>query len=148
MSGYWNNPFETSKKLKAGWLYTGDLFSKDGDGFFHFHGRADDMIVSGGENIYPREVEEVLYRCPGVKEAAVVGLPDPKWGSVVTAFVVRSDPALGAEDVERYCKDSDELAHYKRPKRVVFVDELPTNPSGKVLKRELVARFGDRERAA
>ena len=70
MSGYWNNPFETSKKLKAGWLYTGDLFSKDGDGFFHFHGRADDMIVSGGENIHPREVEEVLYRCPGVRETS------------------------------------------------------------------------------
>ncbi|HET9274941.1 MAG TPA: AMP-binding protein, partial [Gemmatimonadales bacterium] len=103
--------------------------------------------VSGGENIYPREVEEVLYRCPGVKEAAVVGLPDPKWGSVVTAFVVRSDPAPSADDVDRYCREADELAHYKRPKRVVFMPELPTNPSGKVLKRELVARFS-RERAA
>jgi acyl-CoA synthetase (AMP-forming)/AMP-acid ligase II len=141
MSGYWNNPYETSKKLKAGWLYTGDLVSRDDDGFFYFRGRADDMIVSGGENIYPREVEEVLYRCPGVQEAAVVGLPDPQWGSVVTAFIVRSDPALGIEDVDGFCKASGDLA-FKRPRRIVFVDELPTNPSGKVLKRELLARYG------
>ena len=147
MSGYWNNPFETAKKLKAGWLYTGDLFSRDADGFFHFHGRADDMIVSGGENIYPREVEEILYRCPGVKEAAVVGLPDPKWGNVVTAFVVLSDDSLSADGIDRFCKTSDDLAPYKRPKRVIFVDELPTNPSGKVLKRELVAQYA-KENAA
>jgi fatty-acyl-CoA synthase len=142
MAGYWNNPFETSKKLKAGWLYTGDLFSRDEDGFFYFHGRADDMIVSGGENIYPREVEEVLYRCPGVREAAVVGLPDEKWGKVVTAFVVRGDPALTAAAIDGFCRQSGDLAGYKRPKRVVFLDSLPTNPSGKVLKRELVAQYG------
>lgn len=147
MSGYWNNPFETTKKLKAGWLYTGDLFSRDPEGFFHFQGRADDMIVSGGENIYPREVEEILYRCPGVQEASVVGLPDPKWGSVVTAFVVRSDADLTDEAVDAFCKTSDDLAAYKRPKRVVFVDALPTNPSGKVLKRELIAQYA-KEHAA
>ena len=139
MQGYWNKPFETQKKLKAGWIYTGDLFSRDADGFFYFHGRADDMIVSGGENIYPREVEDVLYRCPGVQEAAVVGLPDEKWGQVVTAFVVASEPGLTPEAVDAFCKTSDDIAPYKRPKRYYFVDALPMNPSGKVLKRELIA---------
>lgn len=141
MSGYWNNPFETSKKLKGQWLYTGDLMSRDKDGFFYFHGRADDMIVSGGENIYPREVEEVLYRCPGVKEAAVVGLPDEKWGSLVTAFVVKADLSLSAEAVDNYCKESGQIAAFKRPRKIFFMDSLPTNPSGKVLKRELITNY-------
>ena len=78
MSGYWNNAAETAKKIKDGWLYTGDVFSKDSDGFYTFRGRLDDLIVSGAENIYPREVEEVLYRCPGVEQVAVVGLPDAR----------------------------------------------------------------------
>jgi fatty-acyl-CoA synthase len=141
MQGYWNNPTETDRKLRHGWVYTGDLMRQDGEGFYHFHGRADDMIVSGGENIYPREVEEVLYRCPGVREAAVVGLPDPKWGAAVTAFIVRSDPTLGAEAVDAFCRSSNDLAAFKRPRRVVFVDELPINPSGKVVKRELVLQY-------
>jgi len=136
-SSYWNNPVETDKKFKGGWLYTGDLFSVDDAGYFHFHGRADDMIVSGGENIYPREVEEVLYRCPGVQEAAVIGAPDPKWGQAVTAFVVRSDARLSEADIVAFCKASDDLAPYKRPKNVFFVDKLPLNPSGKVLRHEL-----------
>ncbi|MCW2241659.1 class I adenylate-forming enzyme family protein [Azospirillum canadense] len=146
-SGYWNNPAETAKKFKGGWLHTGDLFSRNEAGFYSFHGRVDDMIVSGGENIYPREVEEVLYRCPGVQEAAVVGLPDPKWGNVVTAFVVKGAPDLTAERIDDHCRGSGDLAHYKRPKRVVFVDALPTNPSGKVLKRDLVARYSTSEAA-
>lgn len=139
MTAYWNNPFETSKKLRAGWIYTGDLFSVDDEGFYTFHGRADDMIVSGGENIYPREVEEILYRCPGVREAAVLGLPDAKWGQIVTAFIVAADPALTLDRLDAFCKASDDLAPYKRPKIYVFTDALPTNPSGKVLKRELLA---------
>lgn len=139
MTAYWNNPFETSKKLRAGWIYTGDLFSVDDEGFYTFHGRADDMIVSGGENIYPREVEEILYRCPGVREAAVLGLPDAKWGQIVTAFIVAADPALTLDRLDAFCKASDDLAPYKRPKIYVFKDALPTNPSGKVLKRELLA---------
>ena len=142
MAGYWNNPFETSKKLRAGWIYTDDLFSRDEDGFYFFHGRADDMIISGGENIYPREVEEILYRCPGIQEAAVVGLPDDKWGQVVTAYVVRTDDDLSAERIDAFCKARDDLAPYKRPKKYVFMEALPTNPSGKVLKRELVAAAG------
>ncbi|MFT4065433.1 class I adenylate-forming enzyme family protein [Paraburkholderia sp.] len=135
--GYWNNPAETEKKFRGGWLYTGDLFRVDEAGYFHFCGRADDMIVSGGENIYPREVEEVLYHCPGVQEAAVIGVPDPRWGQAVTAFVVRSDSGVTEADIVAFCKASDDLAPYKRPKKVFFVDRLPLNPSGKVLRHEL-----------
>ena len=140
MTGYWNNPYETAKKLRAGWVYSGDLFSRDHEGFFYFHGRADDMIVSGGENIYPREVEELLYKHPSIQEAAVLGLPDEKWGQIVSAYIVATDPDLTAEDIDAFCQGSDDLAPYKRPKRYEFLDELPTNPSGKVLKRELLAR--------
>ncbi len=137
MLGYWNDPPGTERKLRDGWLHTGDLFSVDADGFYTFHGRADDMIVSGGENIYPREVEEVLYRCPGVKEAAVVGLPDPRWGSVVAAYLVKGSPDLSAEAVDAFCRASPDLAPFKRPRRIAFLEALPMNPSGKVLKREL-----------
>jgi acyl-CoA synthetase (AMP-forming)/AMP-acid ligase II len=103
------------------------------------------MIVSGGENIYPREVEDILYKCPGVKDAAVVGLPDPRWGSIVTAFIVKGEPELSAERIETFCKGNDDLADFKRPRKVVFLDQLPINPSGKVLKRELVAQYGKAE---
>lgn len=147
MEGYWNKPYETSKKLKAGWIYTGDLFSKDQEGFYYFQGRADDTIVSGGENIYPREVEDILYGCPGVQEAAVLGLPDEKWGQIVAAFVVRSDSDLSAETLEKYFKSSENIAPYKRPKRYEFLDALPMNPSGKVLKRDLLAQYGSRSAA-
>jgi hypothetical protein len=95
------------ERFKGGWLYTGDLFSVDEAGYFHFHGRADDMIVSGGENIYPHEVEEVLYHCPGIQEAAVIGVPDPKWGQSATAFVARSDVNLTEADIVTFCKASD-----------------------------------------
>jgi long-chain acyl-CoA synthetase len=137
--GYWNNPVESAKRLRHGWLYTGDLFLCDEQGYHYFQGRADDMIISGGENIYPREVEEVLHTCPGVREAAVIGLPDDKWGSVISAFIVRSDQGLTRDSIDRYCKDSQQMAAFKRPKRFYFVDSLPTNPSGKVMKRELMA---------
>jgi fatty-acyl-CoA synthase len=140
-TGYWNNPQETARKLKNGWLYTGDLFSRDTDGYYSFQGRADDMIVSGGENIYPREVEEALYRCPGIKEAAVIGLPDPKWGQAVSAVIVRSDPALDTKSIDAFCRTSGLLATFKRPRRIYFTDQLPLNPSGKVLKHELVKLY-------
>lgn len=136
--GYWNNATESSKRLRHGWLYTGDLFLTDVDGYHYFQGRADDMIVSGGENIYPREVEEVLHTCPGIREAAVIGLPDDKWGSAISAFIVRSDPTLDKDTVDRFCRESRKIAAFKRPRRFYFVDQLPINPSGKVLKRELV----------
>ena len=139
MKGYWANSVETSKKLRHGWIYTGDLFSLDADGFHFFHGRADDMIISGGENIYPREVEDILYRAPGVQEASIIGVPDQKWGQIVTAYVVRADSGLTTEALEAFFKSNPDLAPYKRPKRYEFVASLPTNPSGKVMKRELLA---------
>lgn len=138
MQGYWRNPIETAKKIKNGWIYTGDLFSTDEDGYHFFHGRADDMIISGGENIYPREVEDILYRVPGVQEASVIGVPDEKWGQIVTAYIVRSDAGLSPEEIDRTLRNSADLASFKRPKRYEFLDSLPTNPSGKVLKRELL----------
>lgn len=137
--GYWNNPLESARRLRHGWLYTGDLFKCDEQGYHYFQGRADDMIVSGGENIYPREVEEVLHTCPGVREAAVIGLPDDKWGSVISAFIVRSDETLTRDCIDAFCKGSQQMAAFKRPKRFYFVDRLPINPSGKVMKRELAA---------
>jgi acyl-CoA synthetase (AMP-forming)/AMP-acid ligase II len=140
--GYWNRPSESAGRLRHGWFYTGDLFSRDREGYHYFHGRADDMIVSGGENIYPAEVEDVLHRLPGVREAVVVGTSDPEWGAVVTAFVVRAEPALSERDVDRFCRESDSLASFKRPRRIVFVDALPRGASGKVLRRELVDRYG------
>ncbi|HEV7367477.1 long-chain-fatty-acid--CoA ligase [Arenibaculum sp.] len=148
MAGYWNKPGETGKKLRDGWVYTGDLFLRDIEGFYYFKGRADDMIVSGGENIYPREVEEVLYRCPGVQEAAVVGLPDAKWGQRVTAVIVASDPDLTENAVIDFTKNCGAIASYKCPKQVVFIDSLPTNPSGKVVRQELLARLLRSEEAA
>jgi acyl-CoA synthetase (AMP-forming)/AMP-acid ligase II len=137
--GYWNRPSETAQRLRHGWLYTGDLFFRDAEGYHYFQGRADDLIVSGGENIYPSEVEDVLHRCPGVREAVVVGVADPNWGSAVTAFVVRDDPALTEGQVDDFFRDGGLLAAFKRPRRVIFVDALPTNASGKVLTRELLA---------
>ncbi len=141
MAGYWNNPEETRRKLRDGWLYTGDLFSRDSDGYYVFQGRADDMIVSGGENIYPREVEEVLYRCPGIREAAVIGLPHPKWGHAVCAIIVRSDASLDTQRVDAFCRTSGLLAAFKRPRQIFFAEQLPINPSGKVLKRELIRQY-------
>jgi fatty-acyl-CoA synthase len=137
--GYWNRPSESAKRIRHGWLHTGDLFSRDADGYYFFQGRADYMIVSGGENIYPMEVEAVLQRCPGVREAAVAGLPDDRWGQAVAAFVVRDNHALNAAAIDDYCLKSDTLARYKRPRRIFFVEELPRNGSGKVLLRDLVA---------
>ena len=137
--GYWNRPTQSARCLRHGWLYTGDLFERDGEGYHYFRGRADDLILSGGENIYPSEVEEVLHRCPGVREATVVGVPDRHWGNAVTAFVVRSDPTLTEKAIDDFFRGADLLAAFKRPRRVVFVAALPTNPSGKVLTRELIA---------
>ena len=136
MSGYWNNPAATAATLKDGWLYTGDLGSFDSRGYLTLRDRSKDVVISGGSNIYPREVEEVLLEHAGVSEAAVVGAPDEEWGEVVVAFVVGdADPAqLDAHLLQR-------IARFKRPKRYVFVDALPKNSYGKVLKRELRDRL-------
>jgi long-chain acyl-CoA synthetase len=137
MSGYWNNPEATAAALRAGWLWTGDLGSQDPDGFLTLRDRSKDLIVSGGSNIYPREVEEVLLLHPGVAEASVVGRPDPEWGEAVIAFVVARGEAPRVEELDRLCLDH--IARFKRPKEYRFVASLPKNHYGKVLKAELRA---------
>ncbi len=136
MPGYWNQPDATAEALRGGWLHTGDVGSFDADGYLTLRDRSKDLIISGGMNIYPREVEEALLRHPGVGAVAVVGRPDPEWGEAVVAFVVAGgDASPGVEDLDRACLES--IARYKRPKEYRFVDSLPTNNYGKVVKREL-----------
>ena len=137
MAGYWKQPDATTEALRGGWLHTGDVGSFDGDGYLTLRDRSKDLIISGGMNIYPREVEEALLRHPGVGAVAVVGRPDPEWGEAVVAFVVATDrtAAPAVDDLDRTCLDS--IARYKRPKEYRFVDALPTNNYGKVVKREL-----------
>jgi long-chain acyl-CoA synthetase len=136
MAGYWNKPEATAAALRGGWLHTGDVGAFDADGFLTLKDRSKDMVISGGSNIYPREIEEVLLRHPGVSEVAVVGAPDADWGEVVVAFVVRRPGATVTEtDLDRACLDA--IARFKRPKRYRFVAELPKNNYGKILKTEL-----------
>ncbi len=140
MRGYWNLPEATAEALRDGWMHTGDAGILDDEGFLFVQDRTKDMIVSGGENVYPREVEEVLYRHPSVAEAAVIGVPDPKWGEAVKAIVVAKPGAtIDAKELMQFC--DGQLAGYKRPRSVDFVEALPRNPSGKVLKRELREKF-------
>ncbi len=135
--GYWNRPEATAKALRDGWYFTGDLGFLDGDGDLSVSGRVDDMIISGGENIHPMEVEEVLARHPEVLDAAVAGTPDEKWGQKVTAFVVAANPGLSAAALDAYCRASRDLAPFKRPRQVVFVKAIPKTASGKILRRLL-----------
>jgi len=136
MKGYYKDPEGTAEALHGGWLHTGDLARMDEEGFVYIVDRKKDMIISGGENIYPRELEEVLYRHPQIQDAAVVGIPDDLWGESVKAFVVlRKGAILKEAEVVEYLKAH--LASYKKPRSVVFVDSLPRNPSGKVLKNVL-----------
>jgi acyl-CoA synthetase (AMP-forming)/AMP-acid ligase II len=141
MAGYWNQPEASAETLRGGWLHTGDVGSFDEDGFLTLKDRSKDLIISGGMNIYPREVEETLLRHAGVRSVAVVGRPDPKWGESVVAYVVAAGEGapLSVEDLDRTCLDH--LARYKRPKEYRFVDSLPTNNYGKVVKRELRERL-------
>ena len=135
-AGYWNRPDATAESFdEEGWFRTGDLGSVGEDGYFTISGRTKDLIISGGYNVYAREVEEVVEGCPGVAEVAVVGLPDPEFGERIVATVVRDDPSLSAEKVVDYCRGN--LAGYKKPREVVFVDALPRNALGKVLKHEV-----------
>ncbi|ANI41856.1 AMP-binding protein [Mycolicibacterium vaccae] len=136
MSGYWNNPSATEATLCDGWLRTGDMGSFDAGGFLTLRDRSKDVVISGGSNIYPREVEEVLLEHPGVFEAGVVGAPDDEWGEVVVAFVVGE---VSAVDLDAHLLER--IARFKRPKRYEFLDELPKNSYGKVLKRELRDRL-------
>jgi long-chain acyl-CoA synthetase len=135
MAGYWNQPDATAETLRGGWLHTGDIGSFDEDGCLTLRDRSKDLIISGGMNIYPREVEEVLLHHPQVRAVAVVGRPDPEWGEAVVAFVVPDGERPTTEDLDRTCLE--QIARYKRPKEYRFVEGLPMNSYGKVLKREL-----------
>jgi long-chain acyl-CoA synthetase len=137
MAGYWNQPEATAETLRGGWLHSGDLGSFDDDGYLTLRDRSKDLIISGGMNIYPREVEEVLLRHPGVRAVSVVGRPDAEWGEAVVAFVVAGDGATPppVENLDRMCLDH--IARFKRPREYRFVDALPTNNYGKIVKREL-----------
>jgi long-chain acyl-CoA synthetase len=138
MAGYWRNPEATAAAIRDGWLWTGDMGTLDAHGFLTLKDRSKDLLISGGSNIYPREVEEVLLTAPGVHEVAVVGAPDPEWGEVVVAFVVPAPgQATDAAALDAHCLAH--IARFKRPKRYVFVDTLPKNNYGKVLKTELRA---------
>ncbi|HKJ59855.1 MAG TPA: AMP-binding protein, partial [Halobacteriales archaeon] len=138
MREYWNRPDATEASLREGdgreWYYSGDLGYRDDDGYLYVVDRKDDMIISGGENIYPTEVENVLFSHPDVVEAAVLGEPDDEWGEVVVAYVVGDTTE---EELDAAVLESDELADFKRPRRYYFVSELPKNPSGKVQKFKL-----------
>jgi acyl-CoA synthetase (AMP-forming)/AMP-acid ligase II len=136
MAGYWGNEAATAETLRGGWLHTGDVGSIDADGFLTLRDRSKDLIISGGTNIYPREIEEVLLTHPAVVECSVVGQPHPDWGEEVVAFVVaRSGQAVEPATLDRLCLDR--IARFKRPKHYRFVDGLPKNNYGKVLKTEL-----------
>jgi acyl-CoA synthetase (AMP-forming)/AMP-acid ligase II len=140
MSGYWRNPEATQKAIKDGWLYTGDMGYYDEQGYIYIADRKKDMIVTGGENVYPKEVEEVLYRHPAVMEAAVIGIPDDYWVERVHALVVlRQGAQAAAEEIMDFCKAH--IAHYKAPKGVEFLESLPKNPQGKILKKEIRKRY-------
>jgi fatty-acyl-CoA synthase len=141
MKGYWNRPDATAEVLIDGWFHTGDVGIRDADGYFFIVDRKKDMIISGGENVYPAEVEDALYQHPAVKEVAVIGVQHPSWGETVRAVVVRKDGAsLTEQELIEFTQDK--LARYKQPKSVVFVNVLPRNPAGKVLKFDLREKHG------
>jgi long-chain acyl-CoA synthetase len=136
MDGYWQNPEAAAEALRGGWLHTGDLGSMDADGLLTLRDRSKDMIISGGSNIYPREIEEVLLRHPDLVEASVVGRPHPDWGEEVVAFLVaRPGANVPLAELDRLCLDH--IARFKRPRAYRFVESLPKNNYGKVLKTEL-----------
>jgi acyl-CoA synthetase (AMP-forming)/AMP-acid ligase II len=140
MEGYWRDPKATQETVQNGWLRTGDLGYMNERGYVFIMDRSKDMIISGGNNIYPREVEEVILRHPAVAEVCVFGVPDAEWGEAVKAVVVKKPGAeVTAEEIIAFCKDN--LASYKKPKLVDFIDELPKSAYGKVLKRELRDRY-------
>jgi acyl-CoA synthetase (AMP-forming)/AMP-acid ligase II len=136
MRGYWNRPEESARVLRGGWLHTGDIGYIDDEGYLFVQDRLKDMIVSGGENVYPRVVEDVLFEHPAIADAAVIGVPDERWGETVKAVVVlRAGATTKEEEIIGFCRGK--LGSFELPRSVDFVDALPRNPSGKVLKREL-----------
>ena len=139
MSGYWNLPEETAATLKDGWIYTGDLGRQDADGYVYLAGRKKHMIIRGGENVYPSEVEPVLLQALGVREAVLLGLPDETWGEIVVAAVTRDSNNAEAEAIIAHCKRH--LASYRCPERIYFVDEMPLNAAGKILRHVLLDKI-------
>jgi acyl-CoA synthetase (AMP-forming)/AMP-acid ligase II len=140
MRGYWNLPEASAEALRGGWMHTGDAGILDEEGYLFIQDRVKDMIVSGGENVYPREVENALFEHPAVADVAVIGVPDEKWGESVKAIVVlREGKQARADDLVEFCKGR--LARYKQPRSVDFVEALPRNASGKVLKKELREKY-------
>jgi long-chain acyl-CoA synthetase len=134
--GYYKKPEETADSFRGGWFYTGDIGYMDEEGYLFIVDRKKDMIIAGGYNIYPREIDEVLFEIPKIQEACAVGIPDPYRGETVKAFVVvKPGETLTEEDITRYCKEK--LAVYKVPKSIEFMEELPKSAIGKVLRREL-----------
>ena len=142
--GYWRRPDADAKALRHGWYFTGDTGYFDADGDLFVTGRVDDMIITGGENVSPVEIESCLSLHPAVSEVAVVGLPDERWGKIVAAFVKRQR-AVEADDLDQFCRTSG-LANFKRPRRYVFVEAIPKSPVGKLLRRKLVAGEYEPER--
>jgi long-chain acyl-CoA synthetase len=137
MKGYWNMTEETAHTLRDGWLYTGDIARMDEEGYFQIVDRKKDMIIAGGFNIYPRDVEEVLYQNPKIQEAVVAGIPDPYRGETVKAYVIlKAGETATAEEIIAFCKDK--MAKYKVPTAVEFRDSLPKTMVGKILRRMLV----------
>jgi len=140
MKGYWNRPEDTAETIRNGWLHTGDMASLDAEGFVYIQDRKKDMIISGGENVYPAEIENVLSGHPDVADVAVIGIPSEKWGESPAAIVVpRPGAKLDGEALLDFCQGK--LARFKQPKLVEFVEEIPRNPTGKILKRLLRERF-------
>lgn len=140
MKGYWNKPEETSKAIKNGWLYTGDIGYLDDDNFLYLVDRKKDMIISGGLNIYPREIEEVLFKHPDIKDAAVIGVPDEKWGESVKALIVKEENStITLEEIDQYCRN--ELTAYKVPKSFEWIDEIPLTTYGKPDKKVLKEKY-------
>jgi len=136
MQGYWNQPEETAKAIRDGWLLTGDVGYQDADGYFFITDRKKDMLLVNGINVYPREIEEVLYRYPGVKEAAVIGLPDQRKGEQPVAFLAAKEGvSLDEKTILQHVRDN--LADYKVPRRIIFLPSLPRNATGKILKTAL-----------
>ncbi|MCK4790026.1 MAG: long-chain-fatty-acid--CoA ligase [Desulfobacteraceae bacterium] len=140
MTEYWRKPEETKETIQGGWLFTGDMGYYDENGYIYIADRKKDMIITGGENVYPIEVENVLYRYPAIKEVAVIGIPDPYWVERVHALVVlKENVQATSEDIITFCRDN--ISHYKAPRSVEFVKDLPKNPQGKILKKEIRSKY-------
>jgi 2-furoate---CoA ligase len=139
--GYWNQLEATEKAIRNGWYFTGDMGMLDEDNDLYVVGRVDDMIISGGENIHPLEVEDVISSHQKVSEVAVVGIPDDRWGEQVVAFVVSNGDVITSEELDTFCKEMPNLANFKRPRKFEFIAEIPKSPVGKVLRRKLKQQF-------